>query len=257
MFEFSAGEIAIVGLAVVFVGIAKAGFGGGIGILTTPMIALVIDPKQTIGIMLPILCACDLFAIPHYWRTWNRRQVAMLVPGMLIGVGIGSLFLGRLSKEWLGFAIGALSVAFVIRHFWLEFRHGKEARYSPGWAQGVSFGAAAGVASTLAHAAGPVTTMYLLPQKMEKTLFVGTTVIFYTMLNGVKLIPYTTLQIINWQTLKVSLAMLVFVPMGVWLGVWLNKRIDGKWFSRIVYVILFLAGVELIQKNLGKLLGGG
>jgi len=249
-------QLAVAGMAVVFVGIAKAGFGGGIGILVTPMMALAISPKDSVGIMLPILCACDLTAIWHYRKTWDRRNVAMLLPGAVVGVGAGALLLGNLSDNWLGLSIGLIAVLFVLRHFWLEFHQTQSAPYRPNWAQGTGFGLGAGLTSTLAHAAGPVTTMFLLPQRMDRMRFVGTTVIFFTLVNGVKLIPYGLLHVITRDTLRASLALAAFVPAGVFLGIWMNTRINEKWFNPVVYGVLFLAGIDLIQKNLTRIAGG-
>ncbi|MGB0282895.1 MAG: sulfite exporter TauE/SafE family protein, partial [Neptuniibacter sp.] len=49
--------------AVLIVGISKGGFGGGLGLIAVPMMALVISPVQAAAIMLPILCIMDLFAL--------------------------------------------------------------------------------------------------------------------------------------------------------------------------------------------------
>jgi uncharacterized membrane protein YfcA len=52
--------------------------------------------------------------------------------------------------------------------------------------------------------------------------------------------------IITWATLKVSLLYLPLVPLGVWLGVWLNRRIPETVFLKFVYAFTLLAGIQLI-----------
>ena len=44
--------------------------------------------------------------------------------------------------------------------------------------RGVLFGPLAGLTSYIAHAGGPET--YVLPQKLEKMVYLGTTTIFFT-----------------------------------------------------------------------------
>ncbi len=257
MFDLTLWQWIVVGAAVVFVGIAKAGFGGGIGILVTPMMALVLSPAESIGIMLPVLCACDLAAIWHYRKTWDFRNVAMLLPGAVVGIGLGTYFLGKMNDNWLGLAIGAISIGFVARHAWQEWKKASASPFKPTLPVGASFGVAAGVTSTLAHAAGPVTAMFLLPQKMDRKRFVGTTVIFFTLVNAAKLPPYIALDYITLERFKLSAALAaLFVPLGVFLGIWMNTRINETWFNRIVYVVLLLAGIDLVHKNLAALLGG-
>ena len=46
--------------AVLIVGISKGGFGGGLGFIAVPMIALSAPPIVAAAIMLPILCLMDL-----------------------------------------------------------------------------------------------------------------------------------------------------------------------------------------------------
>ena len=49
--------------AVLLFGISKGGFGGGLGVIAVPLMALVISPIQAAAILLPILCVMDIVAI--------------------------------------------------------------------------------------------------------------------------------------------------------------------------------------------------
>src|SRR5262245_22477944 len=53
-------------LGVLFIGLSKAGFGGGLGMLTTPLCVLAFGaggkpPPFAVGVLLPLLCAGDAF----------------------------------------------------------------------------------------------------------------------------------------------------------------------------------------------------
>ncbi len=245
----------LAGTAVLILGIAKAGFGSGFGLLAAPLLAMSLPAKQSVGVLLPILCAIDLVALPHYWRNWDRRNVLFLFPGALIGVVLGTVLLNRLNDNWIGISIGLLAIAFVAQHYWKLWRAQHDTKKAPiTWTAGTGFGAAAGFTSTIAHAAGPVATMFLLPQGMDRRRFVGTTVIFFALLNATKVPPYIAMDIIRADTLKISGFLLPFVPVGVFIGLWMNKSINEKWFVRVIYWVLLLAGGELVWKNAAALM---
>ena len=69
--------------AVVLMGIAKAGFGGGIGLIATPLLALVLPVSDAAALMLPLLIACDGFAVRHYLRSFHSFSIKRLLPGAL------------------------------------------------------------------------------------------------------------------------------------------------------------------------------
>src|SRR6187549_253372 len=94
--------ILIAALGVLFIGLSKAGFGGGLGMLTTPLCVLAFGAggKQAtfaIGVLLPLLCAGDAFSLWHYWRKWEARNLKYLLPGIGLGVVIGAQCIGRFS----------------------------------------------------------------------------------------------------------------------------------------------------------------
>src|SRR5580765_5060866 len=106
-------------LAVLFIGLSKAGFGGGLGMLTTPLCVLAFgaggrDPTFAVGTLLPLLCAGDAFSIYHYWGKWEKSNLRFLMPGVVVGVVIGVQLLGRFSPRQLNLAIGLLAVLFVV-----------------------------------------------------------------------------------------------------------------------------------------------
>ncbi len=121
----------------------------------------------------------------------------------------------------------------------------------PGRAIGYLRGAASGFTSTLAHAGRPPLLVYLLPQRMDKTLFVGTTVMFFAVVNYVKLVPFYLLGQLSLNNLGLSLLFAPLAPLGVWLGLRLERWIPEKPFYRISYPILFATECKLIYDVFG------
>jgi uncharacterized membrane protein YfcA len=251
-------NILVAALAVTFIGLSKAGFGGGLGMLTTPLCVIAFGPKDAIGILLPLLCAGDAFSLYHYWGKWDRRNLKFLLPGVVIGVVVGVQLIGRFSPRELNLCIGLLAVAFVIFQLAKEKIFRAEGAFAPSHAIGVPCGIGAGITSTFAHGAGPVVAVFLVPQKLAKEIYVGTTVLTFTCINWIKmpffLVDRAMLDIpllaphalITRKTLWLSLIFFPLVPVGVWLGVWLNRRFSERLFVRFVYAMTFLTGLELI-----------
>ena len=247
-------------LGVVFIGLSKAGFGGGLGMLTTPLCVLAFSangrpPAFADGVLLPLLCAGDVFSLYHYWGKWERRNLKFLLPGVVVGVVIGANLIGRFSARQLNLAIGVLAVLFVVFQFVKEKIWRAEGAFTPNHLVGVPCGIGAGVTSTFAHGAGPVVSLFLIPQRMPKEIYVGTTVLVFTWINWIKLPFFFQQDIITRETLLTGLCYLPLIPLGVWVGVWLNRKINERLFLRIVYAMTLLTGLQLIFNfNLAALL---
>jgi len=252
--------ILLAAFGVLFIGLSKAGFGGGLGMLTTPLCVLAFgaggrEPSFAIGTLLPLLCAGDAFSLYHYWGKWERKNLIYLLPGVMIGVIIGVRLIGRFSPRELNIAIGSLAVMFVVFQFVKEAIFRAEGAFAPNHRVGIPCGIGAGITSTFAHGAGPVVSLFLIPQRMPKEIYVGTTVLVFTWINWIKMPFFVAQGIITRETLLTGLCYLPIIPLGVWLGVWLNRKFSEKLFLRLVYAFTLLTGLQLIFNfNLAKLL---
>ncbi|MCI0535905.1 MAG: sulfite exporter TauE/SafE family protein [Verrucomicrobiales bacterium] len=237
---------ALAALGVLFIGLSKAGFGGGMGMLTMPLCVVAFGAKDALGILLPLLCAGDAFSLYYFWGKWQRRNLVYLLPSVFVGVIIGVRLIGQFSPRELNIAIGTLAVLFVSFQFVKETIFRAEGVFSPNHFVGVPVGLAAGITSTFAHGAGPIVSLFLIPQKMPKEIYAGTTILVFTWINWIKLVFFLAHQIVTRDTIVTSLHFFPLVPIGVVLGVWLNRRISEQLFCRLIYAFTFAAGLQLI-----------
>jgi len=237
-------------IGVLFIGLAKAGFGGGLGMLSTPLCVVAFGPEHAIGILLPLLCAGDSFSLWHYWGKWRIENLKFLLPGVFIGVLIGVQLFNRFSARELNLIIGLLAIVFVLFQLTKQWLFRSDSAFKPNHLVGFPCGVGAGVTSTFAHGAGPVVAVFLIPQKLPKEVFVGTTVLVFTWINWVKLPFFVANDIINGHTLKVAALFFPLVPLGVWVGVWMNRKISDQHFPKVIYALTFLTGLHLVIKNL-------
>ncbi len=239
-------------VAVLLIGVAKAGFAGGVGTLATPLVSLTIGVAEAAAILLPLLIVTDILALFYYRRDFDRRSMKILVPGALVGILAGGLFFRSLmgKDDMLRMGIGILSLLFVAFQVGRGFILGHAEKRAPGRLEGTVMGAVTGFTSTISHSGGPPLAIYLLPQRFSKHIYVGTSAVFFAVTNALKLVPYALLGLLktgNWTTI-VMLAPLCYI--GVKIGVYLNRRFNETWFMRLVYAMLFLSGVQLILSGL-------
>ena len=247
--------VACVAGAVIVIGIAKAGFGGGIGVLAVPLMAVALPVDQTVGVMLPVLIAGDVFSLAHHRGHESRPHTLWLITGAIVGILIGTAVLYALReagdlKRWLNIIIGLVCLVFVAIQCY-RLAGGHVPRISPRPIAGRIAGLAAGTVSTLTHAAGPIITIYLLEQKLAKRVLVGTAVAFTFAGNLLKLPTYFGLQLINPTTLVQSLWCLPLVPLGTVAGYWMHKRINERVFTIVMYVGAAAAAGHMLYKALG------
>ncbi len=238
---------------VLLVGLSKGGFGGGLGMLAVPVLSLLIDPRLAAAVLLPILCTMDLVSIWTFRGTWDRKNLRYLLPGAMLGIVAGALTFQYMSADTLRIIVGVMALYFVGHYLWGAHIVKRVSAKKAGLMSGSFWGIIAGYVSYVAHAGGPPVSIYLLPQKLPKTVFVGTTVLFFTTVNYVKLIPYAWFGQLTTDTLLTSLILLPLAPIGVRLGVYLHHRVSDKWFYWTCYGLLFVAGIKLVIEGGGNL----
>ncbi|MDF2365758.1 sulfite exporter TauE/SafE family protein [Sneathiella sp.] len=233
---------------VLLIGISKGGFAGSLGLLSVPLLSLLISPVQAAAIILPILCVMDIFGLLAYRRTADWRNLGYLLPGAFIGILIGYLLFSYLSADFIKILLGVICVVFTLNHYIRKVPADHKVKAS--LSRGSFWGAIAGFTSFVAHAGGPPLQFYMLPQKLDKTLYVGTSVWFFFAINYVKLIPYGLLGQFSIENIGTSLVLLPLAPLGIWMGVKAHKMVSEVLFYRIAYVLVLLIGGKLLWDGL-------
>ncbi|HEX2973788.1 MAG TPA: TSUP family transporter [Tepidisphaeraceae bacterium] len=243
--------------------------------------------EAALGLLLPLLVVGDFIAVYQYRHLFSfggaRRPVLVaagsgagdesertqspdafgviraLLPGTAVGVVLGGLLLWWFHQQkdlvnaLMRIEIGFESILMVGIHWWRLYKGVQQRLMREPWRSGLTGGFAA-VSSTLAHAAGPVIAMYLLPLRLDRQVFVGASAVYFFMLNTAKLPAY----FFAGQFAKAEVPFtLCFVPLvlgGALFGFWVNKHLSDKLFTKIVYSITFLMGWYILIDGTLKLL---
>jgi uncharacterized membrane protein YfcA len=236
--------------AVILIGLAKGGF-SGLGALGTPLIALGIDPIRGAAILLPILIVQDVVSVAAFRRSWDGHVLTVMLPGAVAGVGIGYAFAASVPESAVMAALGAVSILFGGYRLWVERGHRVEASSrSPGWV-GSLFGIATGFTSQIAHAGGPPFQMWVMPRRLPRDTFVGTSAIFFAVLNWVKVPAYVALGQFSRANLIAAAVLLPLAIASSLAGVKLVRLVPVEKFYRIVYLLMIVAGGKLLLDGAG------
>lgn len=231
-------------IAVALSGLGKGGF-SGVGALAMPVMVLAIDPLRAAAILLPILIVQDAVSIWAFRRTWDRKVLIAMVPGMAIGVVIGYLFAAQVSERAVLGAVGAISVLFGLQRLWIE-RGGQITlpSDSPSWV-GTLFGVGAGFTSQVAHAGAPPFQMWVLPKRLPRDILVGTTAISFGILNWMKVPAYAALGQFTRSNLIDTAMLIPIALLSTVAGVKLVRKVDADRFYVMIYVLMILLGLKL------------
>ena len=249
-------QVVCIGISVVVLGISKTGFGGGIGILSIPLMAIAMPAPEMLAVMAVLLVAVDLLANLHYLGQYDWRSLKWLLPGAVVGVGIGCVALVVMKRQAgdvatfdrvLSLTIGLVCLGVVVAQV-VRLMGGTLQSPRPGAGTGLAVGTVAGSVSTISHSAGPIVTLYLLQERIDKRRLVGTLLMFTLLINAVKLAAYSRMGVVRWETVRQTWWMIPLLPVGTIFGAWLNKRVAEKPFAIIMYLAALAAAGQMIWK---------
>ncbi len=235
--------------AVLLAGVSKGGFETAGAIAAAPLLALVIEPRLAVGLMLPILMLMDVASLRAYWRRWRWPEARSLMLGAIPGVAVGWLLFGAVSSNGTRLMIGLLAIGFVAYN--LALRLGLLGLGGPQPVrEGLFWGSLAGFTSFIGHAGGPPAAVYLLGRRLEKTAFQATSVLTFWWVNLIKFPPYLALGMFTAETARATLLLAPLGIAGVAIGAWAHRRVSETLFFGLTYTLLLATGIKLVADAL-------
>lgn len=233
--------IAVFLLAVGLLGLSKGGL-SGFGMLSMPMMTFVMPPAAAAGLILPILMMQDLLSVWLYRGQWDMTNLKVLVPAATVGIVLGLTLFALLPAGPMLAILGVITLVFAVRGL---VRPAAPARTPNKWV-GRLLGMLSGLTSTILHQGGPTFQMYMMPQRLPRDVFVGTSVTFFWLVNLIKLPGFIALGQLTRDGLIVAAIASPFALLMTFLGARLVRRIDTERFYVIIYWLLAGVSVKLI-----------
>ena len=230
--------------AIILFGIAKSGLGGSVSLISIPLMTFVMPLNQALAILLPILIFSDFISAYKFRKEFDLNTLKLMVPFAAIGAIIGASTFSFFSESYLKFILGVMGFAFTFHYFFLKKDTNKPV--AANYFKGAICSSVAGFTSFCAHSGGTPTSIYLLPLRFKKEIYVGTRIIFFTFINLVKLPFYLYLSMVNTNSFTQSLILFPLSVFGIFVGYKLLKIIEESLFYNAIYILILVASTKLI-----------
>jgi len=240
-------------LAVLAVSISKAGFGGAMGSLSVPILIFVLPPKQALGILLPLFLVTDVWVV-YLWRNMLEKRILLVMCSFgIIGQLVGWFLFDYLNDQILTGIIGAIAlitaINYALRRIWPMKKTSMEISVLVSkqiFQRGAIWCGLSGISSFVSLSGGIPAQIFLLPHALPRQSFVGTLCVYFFVINLVKIPFYIEIGIFSESSLTISLWLLLVIPIGVFIGKWLNTHLSDQIFYDISHIGLLAMGAKLL-----------
>jgi uncharacterized membrane protein YfcA len=238
----------LVAAALLFAAFVKGTSGMGFPLIATPTVALLLDIRTAITILIIpniVMDIAQVFRGGFPYAVFRRFSWFFLLT--IAGVFAGTKVLVTLPLWILNFCLGVMVLTFVTSR-WLKV----EFTISPGLERilNIPAGFFSGFLNGLTNAAGPALAIYLYSLKLKKTEFIKSIATMFIFTKVSQLAAVSTWNLFNWSTLSLSLQVTLFILLGFYVGLKTQDRINQQNFSRALLTLLFIIGVTLIVRAL-------
>lgn len=214
---------------------------GGMGMLIVPVVMLSFPGPEALGIILPVYIVADLIAVFLYCKTVDWAVLFRLLPLQILGMVIGTWFLAGMNADQFALAIGLTIVGMLLLGFWLDYHDAAFMRH-PITANTV--GLVAGIISMTASAAGPILSLYMMEQRLEKEFYVSTRAWLFLVIDLAKVPFLYSLGYLSVETTVQGLQSVPGMLIGGFIGYSLLKKMQ---FRQLKWLIRAVAAIAVIK----------
>jgi len=230
---------AIAVCAIAFIaGLARGFSGFGSALIFMPLASSIIAPKLTAAVLLIIDFVAAAPLIPNAWKHANRKGVAVMAAGSLIGIPLGTYALTQLDPVTTRWIITSFVLALLVLLIsgW-RYRGAEHPSLS------VGVGAVSGFCSGLAQTGGPPIVAYWLGRPISSVIARANIMLFFGMSDLFSAASYAAAGLISTDSLKFSLVVGPVYALGVALGAMMFGRASELTFRAICYALIALAAI--------------
>ena len=233
-------------VAAFLVGLGKGGL-ASMGTFGVPVMAFAMSPVRAAAILLPVFVFSDVFALWLYRRHFSGRNLTILIPAAAFGIAIGWIAASRISDAGVGILVGIVGIGFCINTW--RVRRRPPAPSAADIPRGAFWGVVMGFASFVSHAGAPAFQVYVMPQRLPKQVYAGTSAIAFAVVNSIKLVPYWSLGQLSVPNLSLSAYLLLPALVGTQLGARLVKVVSERAYYVFLEIALLAVSIELIVRG--------
>ena len=239
----------VAGLAAFLLGVSKGGL-AVVAALAVPLMALFMDPAKAAGLLLPLYIVADVYAVYLFRKAFSLENLKVLLPSASIGVLAGYFTVAHVSGNAVKLLLCLVGFSYLASSLRNRLSKGDVSPTKASTPKGIFWGALAGLTSYIAHSGGPPFQAYVLPQRLEKMVYLGTATIFFATVNLMKLPFFILADQVNWASVSQSVWLAPLAIVGAWTGARITRWMSERIFFILIEVALALVSFRLLYEVL-------
>ncbi|MBY6046639.1 sulfite exporter TauE/SafE family protein [Vannielia litorea] len=239
----------VAALAAFMMGLSKGGV-PMLAMLSVPLMSLFMDPALAAGLLLPLYIVADWYAVYLFRRAFSVRLLKIMLPGAVAGIVAAFFAVSVVPGDAIKMLVAGIGIYYLVGSVKGRFAKKAPAPREADVPRGVFWGTLAGFTSYISHAGGPPFQAYVLPQKLDKMVYLGTVTIFFSVVNLLKVPPYVMAGQITGASLGEAVWLAPFALAGAWSGSRVARWLPEKVFYLLVEVALAVVSGKLVWEVL-------
>ena len=230
-------------IAAVIGGFIKGTLGFGFPTISTPLLALFVDVKVAVAVLVPPNMVLDgIQALRGGGLAATARRLAILVLAGAVGTVIGTRLLIVLPPRVSIGLLGAVVLLFVVLNV-TRFQPRVSPRWEPWLAVPVGF--AAGIIGAITNVAGTPLVMYFYALGLSKQEFVRAVSVSFFLYKIVQLMALIWYGVFTLGLVLPTLGISAVALGAFYVGLRVQDRLEQRMFNRVVLVYLGALGLWL------------
>lgn len=237
----------VAGLAAFMLGLSKGGV-PMLAMLSVPFMSIFMAPTMAAGLLLPLYILADTYAIYLFRKAFSVKNLKIMLPGAVVGVLAAFFSVSVVPGDAIKLLVAGIGFYYLINSVRNRMSGVERQPKQAGVRPGLFWGTLAGFTSYISHAGGPPFQAYVLPQKLDKMVYLGTTTIFFAVVNLMKLPPYIVAGQITWESLPDAMWLAPCTLLGAWSGARIARVLPQKVFFILVELALAAVSLKLVYE---------
>lgn len=237
----------VAGLAAFMLGLSKGGV-PMLAMLSVPFMSIFMAPTMAAGLLLPLYILADTYAIYLFRKAFSVKNLKIMLPGAVVGVLAAFFSVSVVPGDAIKLLVAGIGFYYLINSVRNRMSGVERQPKQAGVPPGLFWGTLAGFTSYISHAGGPPFQAYVLPQKLDKMVYLGTTTIFFAVVNLMKLPPYIVAGQITWESLPDAMWLAPCTLLGAWSGARIARVLPQKVFFILVELALAAVSLKLVYE---------
>lgn len=239
-------HILILAPLIVFAAYVVFGISGfGSTLIAVPLLAHIFPLKFVVPFFVILDCIGAINMGLRLRADLMRREIALLLPFMAIGILAGVYLLVRVSPELL---LGGLGVFVTIFGLSYVIKRGRGLPL-PHWS-GAPIGVFGGATSAMFGIGGPIYVFFLTGRNATPAQIRATMPMIFMFTTVARIVLFIVAGLYSPAALAAAAALLPVMALGVWAGHHLHLNLSQSTVIRVMGAVLVLSGLSLIARAL-------